>query len=57
MEHDGYMTVRDAATFLKVTTDAIYTWLQDGRLKGYKAGSDWRIKREDIEKFLKPNTV
>ena len=52
-----YMTVREVAEYLSVTTFAIYQWLTLGKLKGYKAGEAWRIRKEDVEKFLKPNKV
>ena len=55
MEEDGLMTVKDVADYLKVTIYAVYSWLGDGRLKGFKAGDVWRVKREDVEAFLKSN--
>ena len=52
---NGFMTPKEVADYLKVTIYAVYSWLGDGRLKGYKAGDVWRIKREDVDTFLKDN--
>jgi excisionase family DNA binding protein len=33
----------------------VLTWLQSGRLKGYRLGgtrAGWRVKPEDLEQFL-----
>jgi acetyl-CoA synthetase len=52
---DEFMTPQNVADYLKVTIYAVYAWLGDGRLKGYKVGSDWRIRKSDVESFLKSN--
>jgi excisionase family DNA binding protein len=52
---DEFMTPQNVADYLKVTIYAVYSWLGDGRLKGYKVGSDWRIRKSDVESFLKSN--
>lgn len=55
MEQDGYMTVDEVAKLLRVTIFSVYSWLGDGKLKGYKAGDQWRIKQSDVDAFLKSN--
>ena len=52
---NGFMTVKEVADLLRVSIFTVYAWLGDGKLKGYRAGETWRIKREDVEDFLKPN--
>ena len=42
-----------AIAMLKTTRPTFYRWLRAGRLKGTKAGRQWRFRREDIERFLK----
>lgn len=37
---------------LRTTRPTFYRWLRAGRLKGTKAGRQWRFRREDIERFL-----
>ena len=45
-------TPDEIAKGLKVSKLAVYSWLQKGDLKAFKAGKMWRIKREDLESFL-----
>jgi len=55
MNDNGFMTTREVAEFLHVTEQSVYNWLWAGKLKGSKAGDVWRIRRQDVEDFLKPN--
>jgi len=41
-----------AAAFLKVSKPTFYRWLAQDRIKGFKAGTQWRFYRKDLEKFL-----
>jgi excisionase family DNA binding protein len=50
------LTVREAATRLKVSEKSIKSWLNKGQLKGYKAGRQWRIPVEAIDEFLRRPT-
>ena len=46
------LTVRDAAKYLKIHPETVRTKLREGTLKGVKVGTVWRIKREDLDRFL-----
>lgn len=52
---DKYLTTSEVANLLKVSNQAVYNWLDAGKLKGYKAGTAWRIKLSDVDKFLVSN--
>lgn len=54
-ENNGYLTPEEVANELRVSIDAIYKWLREGKLKGVRVASLWRIRREDLAAFLKPN--
>jgi len=41
-----------AAAFLKVSKPTFYRWLAQGKIKGHKAGQQWRFYRQDLEQFL-----
>ena len=49
---DEVMDLKAAADFLKVSKPTFYRWLAQGKLKGFKAGQQWRFYRRDLEKFL-----
>jgi excisionase family DNA binding protein len=49
---DEVMDLKAAAEFLKVSKPTFYRWLAQDRIKGFKAGQQWRFYRRDLEKFL-----
>jgi len=46
------LSVKEAAEYLNISVITVKRHLYSGRLKGYKAGKQWRIKQEDLEKYL-----
>ncbi len=48
----NFFTVKDAAERLDVTTAAIYNWLRDGKIPGYRVGRNWRIDPDDLNRFI-----
>jgi len=53
MTEDKYHSIEEVAKMLKVAYLTVYRWIQSGRLIAYKAGKQYRIKKSDIEIFLK----
>jgi len=49
---DDLLTVRQLQQLLRVDRITIYRMLDDGRLSGFKVGSQWRFPRQQIEKWL-----
>jgi excisionase family DNA binding protein len=45
------MTVKELAEFLRVNPATIYRLLRDGRIPGFRVGSEWRFDREAIEQW------
>lgn len=52
MEKEQYYTIEEVAEMLKVAYLTVYRWIQAGKLKAVKAGKQYRIKKEDVDKFL-----
>jgi type IV pilus assembly protein PilB len=46
------LDLKSAADFLKVSKPTFYRWLAQGKIKGHKAGTQWRFHRADLENFL-----
>lgn len=44
---------KDAMRLLGTTPPTFYRWLREGRLKGLKAGRQWRFRKVDLERFLR----
>lgn len=51
MQQEFYLTEEVAET-LRVSTMTIYRAIKAGRLTAYKFGKDWRIRKDDLERFL-----
>ena len=49
-----YLTPAEIAEKLKVTRRTVYKWIDEGKLRAYKIGVNVRIKREDLDAFIKP---
>jgi len=54
-EKSPVFTVEEAARYLKVHEQTIYSLLRSGRLKGVKVGQQWRIHKEDLDEYLRRN--
>ncbi len=48
-----YYSVEEVSQMLKVAYLTVYRWIQANKLEAYKAGKQYRITNEDLEKFLK----
>ena len=53
MANEQYYTIEEVAKMLKVAYLTVYRWIQAGKLIAYKAGKQYRIKKQDLDKFLK----
>lgn len=45
-------TLEEVADIVHVTRRTIYTWVKDGKIKAFKVGRQWRVKREELDKLL-----
>ena len=48
----NWMTVEQIAQDLQVHPTTVREWIRNKKLKAAKFGRDYRIKREDYEKFI-----
>ncbi len=48
-------TVEQAATALSLDRDTLRKWLRAGRIGGFKAGTDWRLTKDDLDAFIERN--
>ncbi len=51
------MTVREVATYLRLTESTVYKLLAEGTLPGKKIGGQWRLSRAAIENWLMPQAT
>lgn len=50
--NDVWMTVKDVATYLKLSPDLIYRLAQRGKLPAYKVGNRWRFKKAKLDDWM-----
>ena len=46
------LTTEDVAELLQMSERSVYRYLHNGELEAAKVGGEWRIKQEDLDKFI-----
>lgn len=49
---EQYYSIEEVAKMLKVAYLTVYRWIQAGKLVAHKAGKQYRVKKEDLDKFV-----
>jgi len=52
-----WLKVEDIAKELDLHVNTIRGWIREGKLKATRFGRDYRIKKEDYEKFIQERTT
>jgi excisionase family DNA binding protein len=47
-----WLTVKEVAEYLRVSTDLIYRLAQEGKMPASKVGGRWRFKKEKVDKWM-----
>jgi len=47
------LTPAEAAEMLSVSEKTVKKWLRQGKLRGVKVAHLWRLRKEDLERFIK----
>ncbi|MCP3029425.1 helix-turn-helix domain-containing protein [Halobacillus sp. A5] len=50
-EHE-IMTIAQVAEYLQISEMTTYKLVQEGRIPGFKIGSHWRVKKEDLRDHI-----
>ena len=53
MPNDDIMTVKELADYLKIAEKTAYRFASQGKVPGFKVGSAWRFKKEEIDAWIK----
>ena len=53
MAEEQYYSIAEVAKILKVVYLTVYRWIRAKHLVALKAGKQYRIKKEDLDTFLK----
>lgn len=52
-----WLKVEDIARELDLHVNTVRGWIRDGKLKATRFGRDYRVKREDFDKFVQERTT
>lgn len=53
MPIDDIMTIKELAEYLKIAEKTAYRFASEGKIPGFKVGSAWRFKKEEIDAWIK----
>jgi len=53
MNNNEFLTVKDISEIFGISTQAVYEWMKDNRLKFYQVTNTKRIRPEDLLQYLK----
>ena len=51
------MTIQDVAKYLRMNEATIYRYIQEGKLPAARMGRNYRVRREDVDKFFDARKV
>jgi excisionase family DNA binding protein len=46
------MTITQVAEYLQISEMTTYKFVNEGKIKAFKIGRHWRIKKEDLSEFI-----
>ena len=46
------LTVKEVSILLRIHRPKVYDLIKDGIIEGFKLGSDWRVKKDSVEKIV-----
>ncbi len=50
---EALLGAEEVAGYFGVKTTTVYRWCKEGRIPCMKVGKHWRVRREELEDFLK----
>ncbi len=48
----AYLSTAEAADLARVRPETVRAWITAGRLRGHRAGREWRIRRDELEALM-----
>lgn len=52
MEKEQYYTLEEVSEILRVSYLTVYRWIRAGKLYAFKAGKQYRVSKEEVNKFI-----
>ncbi len=51
-QSEQYLSVDEVAQILKMDVETVRKWIRQKKLKAYRFGRDYRIRRDDFDQFV-----
>ncbi|HPP75497.1 MAG TPA: helix-turn-helix domain-containing protein, partial [Armatimonadota bacterium] len=45
---DRWLSVEEIATYLGVTRDSVYRWVDSKKMPGHRVGRRWKFRQEEV---------
>ncbi len=55
-EKETYYSPREIAERFGVSNTAVTSWLNQGKLEGFRVGNRWRVRKEAVFNFVDKST-
>jgi excisionase family DNA binding protein len=55
-EKERYYAPREIAEHFEVSQATVTNWLNQGKLQGFRAGGRWKIREDDVFRFVQEST-
>jgi excisionase family DNA binding protein len=53
ISQEAFYSLKEVSLILKVAYLTVYRWVKSGRLSAYRVQKQYRIKKEDLDLFIK----
>lgn len=50
---DRWLSVDEIATYLGVTRDSVYRWVDSKNMPGHRVGRRWKFSREEVDEWVR----
>lgn len=50
------LTAQELAAYLRVNRSTVYRLLKQGKLPGFRIGSEWRFQMEEVDRWFREHT-
>ncbi|MEN6520931.1 MAG: helix-turn-helix domain-containing protein [Armatimonadota bacterium] len=49
---DRWLSVEEIATYLGVTRDSVYRWVDSKKMPGHRVGRRWKFRQEEVDEWV-----
>lgn len=49
---EKFLTCEEVAEVCRVKVTTVWAWIREGKLKAFRLGRDYRVKKEDLDAFI-----